>query len=351
MVTQVDKTQADTRLTPVPLLQLATGFWGSMVLASAVEVDLAGRLAGGRAVSVRELAAELEFPPRPAVVFVAACASLGLLERDGEKYRNSALAEVFLVPTSDHYFGGFVTFVVEREYSAYQRLTEALRTGRPLTWDPGVQESLFSAEDRVMLALFWQAMHSLSMFTATALADAVDLTGHTRLLDVGGGSGAFPITLCRRYPNLTATVLDLPHACEFAQARIRDAGLADTVDTIAADFLADEALPGGYDVMLLSHVLHDWDSATGRALLGKCWQALPSGGALVVCELMLNPERTGPPVAALMGINMLVETEGGENYSETELTDWLLATGFTPVQLVALGDAAGATGALLAHKP
>jgi precorrin-6B methylase 2 len=177
-----------------------------------------------------------------------------------------------------------------------------------------------------------------------------DFSRHNRLLDVGGGAAAFPIELCRRYPGLRATVLDLPHVCALADEKITAAGLTGTVDTAAGDFLADPALPAGHDVILLSMILHDWDEPTNQVLLSKCHDALPSGGAIVVCELLLNDERTGPPEAALMGMNMLVETEGGKNYSGAEYRAWLSEAGFTDVRVVPF-DAPGANGAVVGRKP
>jgi hypothetical protein len=342
-------TQSTTGPSMVPLMQLATGFWAAKVLAAAVEVELFAKLADGRTATATDLATELGFRQRPTDIFLAACASLGLLDKDGEHYQNSALSQRFLVPGGEHYFGGFVAYVDHREYPAWHRLTDALREDRPLTWDPQTQDSLFTAEDPVMLRMFWEAMHSLSTFTAEALADAYDFGRHSRLLDVGGGSAAFPIMLCQRYPDLSATVFDLSHVCDIATGKIKMAGLVESIDTVAGDFQADEALPAGYDAALLSNILHDWDEETCRILLRKIHDALDPGGALIVCEVMLNPERTGPPDAALMGMNMLVETEGGRNYSETELTTWLEESGFTDVRLLRF-EAAGANGAVIGEK-
>ncbi len=128
-----------------------------------------------------------------------------------------------------------------------------------------------------MLAVFWEAMHSLSSFTARVLAEAVDFGAYRRLLDVGGGSGAYDIELCRHYPDLRATVFDLPFVCEQAAKKVSEAGLADRITTTSGDFFADE-LPGGHDVILLSMIMHDWNEEQDRELLRKCFQVLPSGG-------------------------------------------------------------------------
>ncbi|MFJ8582926.1 methyltransferase [Micromonospora sp. NPDC093277] len=336
-------------LSPAPLMQLATGFWAFKTFAGAVELELFTRLANGRTITVPQLCAELDIEERPADLLLAACASLGLLQRSGAGYRNSPIAEEFLVIGKPYYFGGFVRFCDEQEYPAWQHVVRAIRTNRPITWDPDTQESVFTTVDPVMLGLFWDAMHSFSTFTARTLCDHYDFGKQSRLLDVGGGSGAFAMELCRRNPQLTATVFDLPHVRQQAEAKIAAAGLADVVDVAVGDFTGTAPLPTGYDMMLLSHILHDWDDRTGRDLLAKCHAALEPGGILVISELMLNAERTGPPAAALMGMNMLVETRGGKNYSETEYQTWLAEAGFARSELVRF-EAAGANGVVVAHK-
>ncbi|GGM12306.1 MULTISPECIES: methyltransferase [Micromonospora] len=336
-------------ITPTPLMGIVTGYWAFKTLAAAVELDLFGRLAGARVITRAEAEQEFGLPERPADLFLAACASLGLLEKAGDGYRNTELAEQFLVPGRPHYFGGQVRYCDERTYLPWHRITEALRSDKPLTWDPATQESLFTDVDEKMLALFWAAMYSTSSFTARSLGEAYDFGGHRRLLDVGGGAGAFPVALCGRFPELTATIFDLPHVCAIAETKIASAGLTDRIGTTAGNFLTDPALPTGHDVILLSMILHDWDEAQNRSILAKCHAALPPGGTVVISELLLNDERTGPPAAALMGLNMLVETEGGRNYSAAEYGTWLTDAGFTDVRTVTF-DGPGANGAVLATR-
>ncbi|MCP2322050.1 SAM-dependent methyltransferase [Hamadaea flava] len=336
-------------ITPTPLMRLVTGFWSFKTLAVAVELDLFTRIAGGRVVTVADLRDELGLADRPADMLLAACASLGLLERDGEGYRNSPLAEEFLVAGRPYYFGGQVRYCDVKTYLPWHRIGEALRTDRPLTWDPDTDRSAFETGDPAMLAEFWEAMFSTSIFTARTLASAYDFGQHARLLDVGGGGGAYPIELCRNFSHLKAAVYDLPHVCEIADRKIAAAGLADRIETVPGDFRAEPVLPDGYDVILLSMILHDWDEATNRELLAKCYAALPPDGVLIVSEWLLNGDRTGPAEAALMGMNMIVETEGGRNYSDVEYAAWLSDTGFSDVRVVPL-DAPGANGVVVGRK-
>lgn len=337
-------------VTPLPLMQLTTGFWVTKTLVTAMELDLFALLDQAGGLTLDEAAKQLELAERPTDMLLAACASFGLLDKRGDRYVNSPLAAAFLVPGRPYYFGGFVHFLNRREYGAWDRLLTALRTNRPITWDPDRQASLFDAEDPVMLGMFWEAMHSISTFTGRALSAALPFLADRRaLLDVGGGSGAIPIELCRTHPSLRATVFDLPFVCELAAGKIDASGLADRVTVTPGDFLADAGLPDGYDVILLSSILHDWDEETDRALLAKCHRALPSGGSVIVCELLLNEQRTGPPEAALMGMNMVVETLGGRNYSETEYAGWLADAGFDHTEVVRF-ESAGSNGVVVGHR-
>lgn len=335
---------------PIPLMQLATSFWAFKTLATAVEIDLFTRIAQSGSLTVEQFTASHGFAPRPAEMLLTGCAALGLLQKSGSGYGNTALASEFLVRGKPYYFGGFVTMLDQRLYAGWDKLPDAMRDNRPTTWDPSKQKSLFDGADPAMMATFWEAMHSLSTFTARALGEAVDLSRFRRLLDVGGGSGAFDIELCRRYQQLRSTVYDLAFVTEIAGRNIREAGLQDRISIHGGDFFNDPQFPAGHDVVLFSMIMHDWDEQQNRELLRKCYQTLPAGGLVVICELLVNDEKTGPPAAALMSLNMLVETEGGRNYTPSEYRAWLEATGFRDVE-VKWFEAAGANGMVIGSKP
>src|SRR5206468_13032182 len=159
------------------------------------------------------------------------------------RYRNAPLADTFLARSARDYVGGLVTMLNRRLYSGWDRLPDAVRTNKPTTWDPDKQKSLFEGADPAMMGTFWQAMHSLSIFTARALGEAVDFGGFRELLDVGGGSGAFDIELCMRYPKLTATVHDLPFVTEIAAGKIVEAGLGGRIATKPGDFFTVRSFP------------------------------------------------------------------------------------------------------------
>jgi hypothetical protein len=126
--------------------------------------------------------------------------------------------------------------------------------------------------------------------------------------------------------------------------------LSDRIDTVAGDFFADAAFPADHDAILLSMILHDWDEVKNREILRRCYAALPSGGVVIISELLANDDKTGPIPAALMSLNMLIETEGGRNYTAGEYSAWLQETGFRDIRTVRF-EAAGANGVVLALKP
>lgn len=334
----------------VELMRIGGGFWGAKILGIAVELDLFGPLSTDGSTEEERLRTRLGFAARPADMFFTACVALGLLERDGTRLRNSAMAEDFLVPGKPRYFGHYIAWMDRREYLVADRLLESLRSDAPVTWEKGERDSLFVADDPLLYEIFWAAMTSFSATAAAALADAIDWSEHTRVLDVGGGSAAFPIALCGRHPHLSATVYDLPFVCDFADQRIIDAELTDRIATQPGDFRADEPLPTGHDVTLLGSVLHDWEPKTNREIVRRCFEALPSGGLIVVGELFVRDDRTGPLVATWMSVNMLVETGDGKNYTEGEYALWLREAGFESVELLP-ADTVSANGFLVGRKP
>lgn len=224
-----------------------------------------------------------------------------------------------------HYFGGWIEMADKRLYAGWGKLADAPRTNRPTTWDPDVQASLFDGEDPKMLALFWEAMHSLSIMTARALGQAVEFSRYRRLLDIGGGSGAFDIEPCKLYAGLRAMVFDLPAVAAIAAEKVAHARLADRIETVGGSFFGE--FPQGHDLQLFSMIMHDWDEAKNKALLRRSYDALAHGGAVVISELLVNDDKTGPAPAALMSLNMLIETEG-QNYTPAGYAGWLAEAGF-----------------------
>lgn len=330
--------------TPSLLIDLASGLWRTQTLSAAIETGVFEALAADAA-SASELATRLRIGERPAEILLTACTALGLLEQRDGRYRNSAVADHYLVPGRPDYFGDYVQMVVRYTAPGWMRAADAVRTDAPSKPLPDPDRNMFAEGNRPQF--FWNGLYTFSALTARRMAEAVDLSGVRRILDVGGGAGATLIELCRRNPHLSGTVLDLPHVCDLARQRIDAAGMSGRIGTAAVDFFTDP-LPAGHDAVLLSMILHDWNETQNRQILTACLDALPAEGIVLISELLVADDKSGPVDAALMSMNMLVGT-WGRNYTAAEYTGWLREAGCVHVHTVRF-DAPGANGVVIGEK-
>lgn len=332
--------------TPQPslLTDLATGLWKTQTLTAAIETGVFEALSTGAA-TAPVLAGRLGIGERPAEILLTACTALGLLEQRDGCYRNTAVTAHYLVPGLPDYFGDYVRMVARYTAPGWLRATEAVRTDAPTKPVPEPDRNMFEEGNRP--ESFWDGLFAFSTLTARRMAGAVDLSGVRRIMDVGGGAGATLIELCRQHPHLSGTVVDLPHVCALAQERIDAAGMTGRIGTAAADFFADP-LPAGHDAVLLSMIMHDWDENQNRKILASCLDALTSGGTVLISELLVDDDKSGPLDAALMSMNMLVGT-WGRNYTGAEYADWLRDAGCAQVRTVRFASP-GANGVVAGVK-
>ncbi|MBE1576290.1 methyltransferase [Amycolatopsis roodepoortensis] len=328
------------------LVRLTSGLWASQTLVAAEDLGLFTFLSGGSATPA-EVAAGTGIAERPAEILLTACAALDLLDADGGRFRNTPVAEAYLVKGKPDYFGDYIRMLGQYANPGWMRVTEIVRANRPGRLLSGDQEEIF--EEGTRPRIFWDGLYPLSAGTARVLAEEVDFGETSTLLDVGGGGGAFAVELCRRHPGLHTTIFDLPFVCEYTVDKVEEAKLSDRISLRSGDFLQDAELPPGHDAILLSMILHDWDEARNAELLAKCHRALPSGGLLVISELLVDDDKAGPADAALMSMAMLVGT-WGRNYTAAEYHEWLTAAGFDDIRTVRF-QAPGANGAITARKP
>jgi SAM-dependent methyltransferase len=276
--------------------RIAYGFMASRALFAALEIDVFGRLAE-RSKSLDELARETGLAPSRLGALLTACVALGLLGREGERYANAPASAAYLVPSSATYFGDYFGLQVARQiYPTLQHLDAALR-GERVNFYAQMRDP---AEARA----FTVAQHSGSLGPAHVVAKLVDLGGARRLLDVGGGSGAFSIVLCERTPGLTSTVLDFPGVGAVASELIRDAGFAERITFVPGD-AREMAWPDMQDVVLMSYLLSAVAETSIEQLLHKAFKALRPGGRLLVHDFMLEDGQDGPTLAALWLLNAL----------------------------------------------
>lgn len=313
-------------ISPAPILQLATGFWASKTLLSAVELGLFSRLAQGP-LSADELRAQLGLHPRSAADFFDALVALGLLEREDGQYRNAPTADLFLDSAKRSYVGGFLEMLNERLYPAWGGLTDGLRSGRAQS-DAVGDEDLFDAlyADPVQLRKFLAGMEGGAAMVGGALAQRFPWSRYETFVDAGGAKGDLSLILARAHGHLSGGSFDLPPVGPIFDETVEAAGLEDRLKFSGGDFFRDP-LPKA-DVVILGHVLHDWDVEQRKALIAKAWDALPEGGALIVYDALIDDDRSQNVFGLLLSLNMLIETEGGAQYTAAECCAWMREAGF-----------------------
>lgn len=303
------------------LMQLTQGYWRSQVLFAATELGVFSALSDGE-LTGGEVAVRCSIAGEPAERLLNAAVALDLLEKNGERYRNSRLSELFLADGAAEGMSQWVRFMADI-YQPWGGLAGAVRAGRPVI-DGFAQ--LFEGRDYTRHIIL--AMHEYARGPGREIVHHVDLTGRRRLLDVGGGPGTHSILFAQRYPELHAVVLDLPPVLEITREIIAEYGMAERVTTRAGNYHTDD-LGSGYDVVVLSNMLHQEDPETCAALLRKAHAALADDGLLVIQLAFLNADKTSPVWAALQSLQLLLMYPGGRAYAFDEVHAMLPDAGFT----------------------
>ena len=316
--------------TPEHIMQLGLGFWASKTLLSAVELGLFTDLAR-KPLTARDVRERHGLHPRSARDFLDALVSMRLLERDAEGlYSNTPETDAFLDRSKPSYVGGMLEMANARLYPFWGSLTEALRTGLPQNEarGGGAGTGLFDAlyADPARLESFLGAMTGLSLGSARAIAEKFPWKRYKTFIDVGGAQGGLPVEVARAHPHLTGGNFDLPGVRAVFEKYVASHGLSDRLKFYPGDFFKDP-MPSA-DVLVMGHILHDWDLDEKRALLAKAYDALPAGGALIVYEALIDDERRENTFGLLMSLNMLIETPGGFDYTGADCAGWMREAGF-----------------------
>ncbi len=310
------------------LHETARHYRHSQILLTCVELGVFDALSG-RDATAAELAATLGADARGLELLLNAATALGWLEKRGGRFSNASLAENHLTASAM----GHTLRLESAFYNRWGHLAEAVRSGkRP-------EENRRDEQPRDWVKTFIHALYNASRLIAPAVADALALLDNRplRVLDVGGGHGGYSLALAQEYPLLTATVFELPRVVPVAQEIIALAGMSERVMVQEGDF-QKEGLGSGYDVALVFGVLNGEPPEMRPALIRKVFDALNPGGLIVLRDAVLDPDRAGPPDAALFALQMLLTTESGGLDTSADWEAWLLASGFAPSQRLALPE-------------
>jgi ubiquinone/menaquinone biosynthesis C-methylase UbiE len=308
-------------MTPGAFRELVSVFQQSRVLLTAFELGLFTALGEGGLTS-RETSRVLQTDARATDRLMNTLVALEFLDKHGDRYVNGAFAARYLVQGRPDYLAGLMHSV--HLWRTWSTLTGAVRAGRTVTPREGGE-----AGERWREA-FIAAMHWRGTQQAPVEVALLDLRRATRMLDVGGGSGVYAMACARARPGLAAVVFDLPDILPITRRHVDEAGLADRVALISGDLTTDD-FGGDFDLILISSIVHSFPPEENRRLIGKAARALRPQGQVVVRDFLMNEDRTGPVSSALFALNMLVGTEAGDTYTESEIRGWMEESGLSDI--------------------
>lgn len=308
---------------PDRLDQMIRNFQPSRCILTALELDLF--TAVGETASAEQIGSKIHANTRAVSMLLNALVSLGLLSKSGDQYKNTPeSARFFVQGAKDNQRNGLLH--AANIWHRWSTLTDAVRRG---TWLP------IEGEQTEWTQNFIAGMQRNAKTRAPLLVKTLGTAGVRRILDLGGGSGAYSIAFAKASPDLHCDILDLPEVVPLTAEYVQNAGVSAQVRIRAGDMLQED-FGSGYDLILLNAICHMFSEAQNRDLFRRARKALAPNGRLVVQDFILNDEKDGPQHAALFSLNMLVGTEAGASYSEAEYTSWMKAAALSEVSRINL---------------
>ncbi len=304
---------------PDRLDQMIRGYMPSRCLLTALELDIFTAVGDGA--NAEQIGTKVQANARAAGMLLNALVALGLLSKSGDDYKNTPeSARFFAQGSKDNHRNGLLH--TANIWHRWSTLTDAVRSGTriPIGRD----------ETPSWTRNFIAGMQRNAKDRAPLVVKALDTGGVRRILDLGGGSGAYSIAFAKACPDVQCEILDVPEVVPLTAEYISQAGISKQVSLRSGDMLKDD-FGSGYDIIMLNAICHMFSEKQNRDIFRRACQALAPKGRVVVQDFILNPDKTGPQHAALFSLNMLVSTDSGASYSEPEYTRWMNDAGFTEV--------------------
>ena len=308
---------------------IAFGFMGSKALFLAIDLDLFSKLAEGPK-TADEVAEATDVHRDRVETLMTALAGLGLLTVEDGKFANSPAAESFLVKGAKYDFSDYLARQVGQQmYPLMDQLAPAVKgdLGEDAT---GSYEEWFSDPEEARL--YSESQHAGSLGPARQLARRLDLSEARSMLDVGGGTGAFAITLCKAFPELKTTIVEFPNVAELGRGYVEKAGLSDRIEYVDGNALKT-GWPGGQDIVLMSYLLSGVPGDMHEGLIADAMKALKPGGQLLIHDFMVHADRSGPGLAALWQLQHTAFTPEARSVDSGTLSTELTEAGFEDVSV------------------
>lgn len=297
-------------------------YWETKILLTAVKLDIFSVI-DTRPKSAQEIAERIGADATMLGILLNALAAMKILNKTEALFSNSSTALTHLVRHSTQYVGHLL-LLHDAEWDNWGRLEETIRTGRRMA-DRHVFETDPELGSNVLTVL-----NRIGRQSGPDLARRLNLTGKERILDLGGGAGTNAIAFCQVYPELTATVFDLPTTLRVTEKTVKEAGFESRIRLLPGDFNSDP-LDGPYDLVLMSDILHYQTFQMNQRLVEKVFASLVSGGRLVIKDRFLEESGAGPAWTTAFAVHILVNTQHGNCYRASDAVQWLTAAGFVSV--------------------
>jgi len=309
---------------PDHLDQMIRSYMPSRCILTALELDIFTAVRDGA--NAEEIGTRIHANARAVGMLLNALVALGLLSKSGDVYSNRPESARFFVQSSkDNHRNGLLH--IANIWHRWSTLTDAVRRGTRIPIDrDNTSECMHD---------FIAAMHRNAKERAQHVVKALGTMGVRRILDLGGGSGAYSVAYAKASPDVYCEILDVPEVVPLTAEYVSKAGVLPQVSVRPGDMLRDD-FGSGYDIILLNAICHMFSEEQNRHIFYCARRALAPKGRLVVQDFILNPVKTGPQHAALFSLNMLVSTDAGASYSEAEYTGWMEAAGFSEVRRINL---------------
>ena len=309
---------------PDRLDQMIRGYMPSRCILTALELDIFTAVGDGA--NAEQIGTRIHANARAAGILLNALVALGLLSKSGDDYKNTPESARFFVEGSkDNHRNGLLH--TANIWHRWSTLTDAVRRGTrvPIGLRPNDRDNTPEWTRN-----FIAGMQRNAKNRAPLVVKALGTAGVRRILDLGGGSGAYSIAFAKACPDVQCEILDIPEVVPLTAEYVSQAGLSAQVSLRPGDMLEDD-FGSGYDIIMLNAICHMFSEEQNQGIFRRAHQALAPNGRLVVQDFILNPDKAGPQRAALFSLNMLVATDAGASYSEFGYTQWMKAAGFAEV--------------------
>lgn len=309
-------------LGPADFRETVYAFQTSRIILTAYELELFTCL-DGQWKSSAECSKQCGAHPRAMDRLMNALVACGLLEKRDSLFRNTGFASQYLVKGKEDYLATYGHTL--NMWQTWSRLTDAVREGKPVSRPEKNNED--------WTRNFIAAMHDRARHQADRVVELIRPADGIKVLDVGGGSGVYAMAFVRAGENITARVFDLPEVIAETRSYLKTAGLEHRISTISGNYHEDD-FGQGYDLVFLSAIVHINSDEENEALIIKCARSLKPGGYVVIQDHLMEEDRTAPLAGAYFALNMLVATQRGDTYTESEMRRWYKNAGLEGIRII-----------------